>query len=129
MKVQRILIVDDDFASRVAMEKVLQSRGYKTCSCDSGEDAILVLKRQFFDTLITDFQMSGISGFEVIKKAREIHPEIFTILVSGHVIEKMRARLAEESVNGFFPKPIEWDDLINFLNNLPGQSLHGKRII
>ncbi len=126
MKVQRILIVDDDLPSRVAMEKVLQSHGHKTWSCGSGEAAVLMLEKACFDALITDFQMSGIDGFELIKEAREIHPEIFTILVSGHAIEKMKVKLAEQGVNGFFPKPIEWDNLINFLDHLLALSSHGK---
>jgi DNA-binding NtrC family response regulator len=127
MKVQRILIVDDDLPSRVVMEKVLESHSYKTCSCEKGEAAVLMLKKEFFDTLITDFQMSGIDGLELIKEAREIHLEILTILVSGHAIEKMRIRVAEQGVNGFFPKPIEWDRLITFLDYLPALSFYGKR--
>jgi two-component system sensor histidine kinase EvgS len=79
MEEKTILIVEDDDACRCAMEKVLQSHGYKTCSCGSGEVAVLTLKKACFDALITDFQLSGIDGFELIKEAREIHPEIFTI--------------------------------------------------
>jgi CheY-like chemotaxis protein len=100
MKVQSILIVDDNLPSRLAMEKVLQSRSYKTCSCESGEDAVLKLKEEFFGTLITDFQMHGMDGFELINEARRMHPEILTVLVSGLATEEMRVRINEQSVKG-----------------------------
>ena len=118
MKLRRILIVDDDFPSRIAMEKVLQSRSYKTCSCESGEHAVLKLKEEFFGTLITDLQMCGMDGFELIKEARRMHPEILTILVSGLATVEMRVSVKKQKMNGFFPKPIEWDKLIKFLDAL-----------
>ena len=80
MKVRGILIVDDNLPSRVAMGKVLQSRSYKTFSCGSGEDASLRLREKFLGILITDFQMCGMDGLELIKEARKIHPEISTII-------------------------------------------------
>ena len=66
----RILIVEDDEFSRGAMEKVLQSYGYETCSCRDGEEAISRLEKGCFDILITDLHMPGMDGFELIQKAK-----------------------------------------------------------
>jgi DNA-binding NtrC family response regulator len=118
MKLQRILIVDDDFPSRMAMEKILQLHGYKTCACGSGEHSVPKLREESFGVLITDFQMRGMDGLELIREARRIHPGIPTILVTGLATEEMRIKAAGEGVNGFFPKPIEWDELVSFLDNL-----------
>jgi CheY-like chemotaxis protein len=41
MKLQRILIVDNDFPFRMAMWKILQLHGYETCTCGSGEHSVL----------------------------------------------------------------------------------------
>ena len=119
MKVQRILIVDDNFPSRLAMEKVIQSRSYETFSCGSGEHAVMKLREEFFDILITDFQMrGGMDGLELIREAEGTHPGISTILVTGLATEELRVRVNEQGVNGFFPKPIEWDELMGFLDTL-----------
>lgn len=60
MKAQRILIVDDEFPTRVAMEKVLQSHGYETFPCRSGKEAVVKIREESFDIFITDFHMQGI---------------------------------------------------------------------
>ena len=116
MKSETLLIVEDDEACRCAMQKVLQSHNYKTFSCASGEHALAKLKEKSFAILITDYQMRGKDGLELIREARGICSGICTILVSGIAIEELRGKLSKQGVNGFFVKPIEWDDLIAFLD-------------
>ncbi len=116
MKAQKILIVEDDVSHRAAMEKVLQLHGYETCCCGSGERAVVKMREESFGVLITDFQMRGMDGLELIREARTIKPEISALLVSGLATEEMRVKAAKQGVNGFFPKPVEWDELIGFLD-------------
>jgi DNA-binding NtrC family response regulator len=118
MEAKAILIVEDDDSCRRAMEKVLQSHNYKTFSCGSGKHALMKLKEEVFGILITDFQMRGMDGLELIREAEGIHPGISTILVTGLATEELRVRVNEQGVNGFFPKPIEWDELMGFLDTL-----------
>jgi len=121
MKCGRILIVDDDLPSRMAMEMLLHCHNYVTVSCQSGEEAIGKLKDEIFGALITDLQMTGVDGFQVIKEARKINPEISTILVTGLATPETRSKAKGAGVNGFFPKPIEWDELVRFLDTLKRQ--------
>lgn len=118
MEAKTILIVEDDDSCRSAMEKVLQSHNYKTFPCGSSKHEFMKLRENVFGILITDFQMQGMDGLELIREARGIHPGISTILVTGLATEEMRVRVNEQGVNGFFPKPIEWDELIGFLDTL-----------
>jgi len=108
--------VDDDFASRIAMEKVLQGYGYGTVSCGSGKEAFEKMGQESFGILITDFQMRGMNGLELIGEAKKIHPQISTILMSGLAPGEMRFRINNQGVDGFFAKPIEWEELISFLD-------------
>ena len=116
MKAQRILIVDDDLFHRAAMEKVLQVYGYETLSCESGEDAVVKIKEHSFGALITDFRMQGMDGLQLIREARSIIPQISAVLVTGLETEEMRVKAGKQGVNGFFSKPVEWDELIGFLD-------------
>jgi DNA-binding response OmpR family regulator len=119
MKTQKILIVEDDVFSRGAMEKILESHNYVTSSCATAEEAVIKLQEESFGILITDLQMAGMDGLGLIKEARRIYPEISTILVTGFPSDEIGLKAKEEGVNGFFPKPIEWDELVGFLNPLP----------
>ena len=114
----KILIVEDDVFSRGAMEKILESYDYETSSCATAEEAVIKLQEESFGILITDLQMGGMDGLELIKEARKIHPEILTILVTGLASDEIRLKAKEEGVNGFFPKPIEWGELIGLLDVL-----------
>ena len=118
MKTQKILIVEDDVFSRGAMEKILESHNYVTSSCATAEEAVIKLQEESFGILITDLQMAGMDGLRLIKEARRIYPEISTILVTGFPSDEIGLK-AKEGVNGFFPKPIEWDKLVGFLDLMP----------
>ena len=118
MRVQKILIVEDDVFSRGAMEKILESHNYETSSCATAEEAIILLQEESFEILITDLKMQGMDGLELIKEARKVDPEISTILVTGLATEENKFKAKEHGAKGFFPKPIEWDELIVLLEVL-----------
>ena len=118
MKSKKILIVEDDVFSRGAMEKILESHNYDTSSCATAEEAVIKLHEESFGILITDLRMQEMDGLSLIKEARKIHSEILTILVTGLAIEEIKLKAKEARVNGFFPKPIEWDEFIALLEAL-----------
>jgi CheY-like chemotaxis protein len=120
MKPKKILIVEDDDFSRGVVEKLLESSNYETCSCCSGGEGLASLKQQSFDVLITDLHMPGMDGFELIRKARMIHPGLPTILITGFSGEEVRDKAKEEKVDGFFSKPVDWDALYLLLGTLSG---------
>ena len=128
MKTQKILIVEDDVFSRGAMEKILESHNYETSSCATAEEAVIKLQEESFGILITDLRMQEMDGLELIKEARRIYPEISTILVTGCASDEIRLKAKEEGVNGFFPKPIEWGELIGLLEVLTRTGEAGIRI-
>lgn len=113
---QKILIVEDDASHLVAAEKVLHN--YETTCCATAGEALNKLRDESFGILITDLQMPGMGGLELIKEARRIYPEISTILVTGLAAEEIKLKAKGKGVNGFFPKPIDWDELIDFVDAL-----------
>jgi len=100
------------------MEKILESHSYETFSCATAEEAVIKLQEESFGILITDLRMQEMDGLELIKEARRIHPEIPAILMTGCASDEIRLKAKEEGVNGFFPKPIEWGELIGLLDVL-----------
>ena len=118
MKSIRILIVEDDKFARYAMAKVLQVYNYSAHACGLGEEAMIELRRENFDVLFTDFHMPGMNGLELLRKAKLIQPEIKAVLMTGQVSEEVKRQAEAAEVDGFFPKPIAWEDLILFLDSL-----------
>ena len=78
-----ILLVDDDPIITAGTGGDLEGYGYEVTTADNGEKAIEWLSRSSFDLVITDLVMTPVSGIEVLKASKRIHPETLVILLTG----------------------------------------------
>jgi len=129
MKNRKILIVEDDVFSRGAMEKILESYDYETSSCVTAEEAVIKLQEESFGILITDLHMPGMDGLELIRRARSYHPGLLTVLITGFPTEEIKNKVEKEKVDGFFPKPIDWNELFTFLDTVSRSKKFQNRYI
>jgi len=118
MKAPKILIAEDDAFFRDAMERLLESSGYETRSCSCGKEAVARLAEEVFDILITDFQMPGMDGLELIRRARNMDPTMAMILVTGVPPEDLGDRLKKSKLDAFLSKPLDWQELSLLLESL-----------
>src|SRR5258706_7648708 len=90
-----ILIIDDDEQVRKLLTRLLCAENNCT-SVQSAEEALAVLDATKFDLVISDINMSGISGLELVPTVLNKNPDAVVIMISGqqtieHAIEAMRA--------------------------------------
>ncbi|HEY7543453.1 MAG TPA: response regulator [Blastocatellia bacterium] len=81
-RAHKILIVDDEPVNRKLLEKLL-AQNHNPISASSGQEAVEILSREDVSLLITDQQMPGMKGTELISLAREINPDMVCMLMSG----------------------------------------------
>jgi two-component system NtrC family response regulator len=91
----KMLVVDDKVNVRSLLESAFQDRGYDVTTASCGEDAIALLAEKPFDVVLTDLNMPGKSGLEVLKAAKSARPEIEVILITAYgtihtAVEAMR---------------------------------------
>ena len=80
-----ILVVDDDPGVREVAVSSLESFGYRLLAAENGLAALDILKgTERVDLLLVDMAMPGMNGVEVIRRARERHPGLRALLVSGY---------------------------------------------
>jgi DNA-binding response OmpR family regulator len=79
----RLLVADDDAAIRRLTAQVLVGRGYQVDMAEDGAVALDALKRNYYDLLITDYDMPKLSGIELLENLLLAHIGIPVILVSG----------------------------------------------
>jgi DNA-binding NtrC family response regulator len=114
-----ILVVDDDRLFLWSLDKLLQSEGYDVCPVDTWESALDLIRQRSFDLVISDFQLPGLNGKDLIRKIKGLHPETKTLLISAYQPEEFGS---EESalLNAYLNKPIE----LGMLRKLVAELIH-----
>lgn len=110
----KVLIVDDEKMIRMGMKQAIDwdRLGVEevfTASC--GSEALETLKAEEPQIMITDIQMTGMTGLELIKAAREFVPELRVIVLTGFDNFEYARQSLRLQVQDFFLKPIDEDDL------------------
>ncbi len=104
----KILIVDDFSTMRRIIKNLLRDLGFtNTIEADDGQSALPLLKAGSIDFLITDWNMPGMSGIDLLKTVRE-DPNIKQIPVLMVTAEAKREQIiaaAQAGVNGYVVKP------------------------
>jgi len=107
-KNMKILVVDDFSTMRRIIKNLLRDLGYNnTSEADDGATALPMLKAGNFDFLVTDWNMPGMTGIELLKEVRKT-PEIADIPVLMVTAEQKREQIVEAAqagVNGYVVKP------------------------
>ncbi|MBW1783622.1 MAG: response regulator [Deltaproteobacteria bacterium] len=83
MQKYSILLVDDDPIIVAGTGSDLEEKGYTVTTADSGGKAIELLNQFPFDLVITDLVMAPMNGIDVLKRAKEINPEVMVMILTG----------------------------------------------
>jgi len=107
-----IAIVDDDAGARTALEALLRSLRYNTCTFGSGDDFLNSGKLYDFSCLITDLHMPGMSGFDLQDRLLAIGHRLPVIIITGDPNSTARARAMKSGAICFLAKPHDTAHLI-----------------
>ncbi len=79
----RVCLVDDDILVRDALALGLTDAGYEVLTAPGAAAGLDLVKRQAFDALVTDINMPGTDGVQLISQARAAFPNLPIIAISG----------------------------------------------
>ena len=102
-----LLVVDDEDAVRRAFAGILARGGYSVETAESGEVAIEALGREQFSVLLCDVRMPGIDGLEVMRRARELDPEVALIVISAVDDAATATAALRTGASDYLTKPVE----------------------
>ncbi len=110
----RILLVDDNQSARVTLSIALKSEGFTVDMVDSGDEALQKLASHRYDWLISDVNMPGMSGIDLVRTIRENDSDLGIILISAF---RSYRGLRDTRINAFLEKPLDIHKLYRILRN------------
>lgn len=81
----RILLVDDNPDGLLIRRALLEEQGYRIDIASDGQEGLDVFLASNFDAIVTDYRMPRMNGVELIRRIREVRPQVAIVLLSGFV--------------------------------------------
>jgi len=122
----RVLVVDDEASVRKVMAAVLAQLGMTCEMAASSAEALRVLETHRIDAVISDLQMPGMSGMELLAKVRQSYPQIVFLMVTGVDDTRVGVQAMRQGADDYLVKPLQVDASI-LLGSLT-RALHVKRL-
>ena len=112
----KVWVADDDNAIRIVLEESLSSAGFNVKTFSSGDDVVTQLKIETPDLILTDVQMPGMLGYDLLKHVTDNYEEIPVIVMTAFT--DMQA--AVDSYGGgafeYIPKPFDLEEASQIIN-------------
>ena len=115
MNNRKILVVEDDPGLREALVDTLQLAGYCCIEADSGEQGLLLLKHQAIDLVISDVQMSGMSGLAFLKNIKHQYAKIPVLIMTAYGTIDDAVQAMQDGACNYIAKPFAPEVLVNMV--------------
>ena len=107
------MYVDDDQALVFLVQRLLRRRGYEVSGYTDPHEATAALRAdpQAYDLLVTDYNMPGFCGVDLVREARLIRPDLPVALASGYVTAEIEQAALAEGAQALIHKPNDVEEL------------------
>jgi len=141
-----VLIIDDDDSLRRVMELTLKSAGFRVVTATGGHEGLLQFEQLQPQLLITDVQMPDMSGYEVLRRVKQLQPATIVIVITAFGTIEKAVRAMREGAFDYITKPFSKDELIDLVDRamrypkpprpssaaatqVPGQTVQNQQIL
>jgi two-component system sensor histidine kinase/response regulator len=108
---EAIVVIDDDYAIRLACRQTLAKTGYDVTTFEDGAAGLKGVGEIKPALVVVDLKMPGISGLEVIERVHDIDPDIVIIVITGYATIATAVDAMKAGAYDFLPKPFKPDEL------------------
>ncbi|MFT3811793.1 MAG: ATP-binding protein [Acidovorax sp.] len=119
-RTRHVMYVDDDQALVFLVQRLLRRRGYEVSGFTNPHEATTALRAdpERYDLLVTDYNMPGYSGLDMVRAAREIRPDLPVALASGYVTAEIERTALAEGARALIHKPNDVEELCATVHEL-----------
>jgi two-component system response regulator PilR (NtrC family) len=107
----RILVVDDERSMREFLEILLRKEGYEVATAGDVDGALLALESDDYDLVISDIQMPGRSGLDLLKAIRDASTDALVIMITAFATTETAIAAMKEGAYDYVTKPFKVDEI------------------
>jgi CheY-like chemotaxis protein len=111
MKDKSVLIVDDEKNIRLTLSQALEVLNLETDTAADGEEALAKLKAKEFGLILLDLKMPGMDGMELLRRVREIRPDIRIIIITAYGTVESAVEAMKLGAVDFIQKPFSPEEI------------------
>jgi len=109
--IKRILVVDDELSVREILAEGLEEFGFETSMAADADEAMAMLGKERFHLLLTDIDMPGRSGIDLMNDAKASFPDLDVVMVTGVVDAKTAIQAIREGASDYLTKPFNLEEV------------------
>lgn len=110
-----ILIVDDDVTFGLMLKKLLEKHHYQATTVFSPEEVKRLVRQEFYDVVLTDLRMPGVSGMDLIRMIKLESPETQIIMMTGYADISTAIQSIKQGAFNYIPKPFLPEEILNII--------------
>ena len=111
----RVLIVDDEPSVVEVFNEFLASQGFSMSLASSGEEAVRMLPVLRPDMILTDLNLPGLSGLDVMRAAKAVDAEVCVVVVTGYASASTAIDALRQGAYDYVTKPFDLDDVFQIV--------------
>ena len=121
----RLLWVDDEIDLLKAHIFFLKGKGYEVMTCFNGTDAIDACREHYFDLILLDENMPGLSGLDTLARIKEIQPNVPVVMVTKNETEDIMDQAIGSKIADYLIKPVNPNQILLTLK----KNIHQREIV
>ena len=113
-----ILVVDDEPEIRTILKDLLESNGYDVIVAENGMESIQLYKEHLPAIVLSDINMPGMTGIELLKQIKSVNPEAVVILMTGYSSIENAVEAIKSGAEDYLLKPLNYYNVMNKINQI-----------
>ncbi|MBC8479574.1 MAG: sigma-54-dependent Fis family transcriptional regulator [FCB group bacterium] len=113
-----IAIIEDERINRVTLETLLQSAGHTVKTAEDGISGMEMILIEKFDLIITDINLPGYNGLEILQAAMDRYTDIPVIMMTGYATVKNAVDCLKIGAYEYLTKPFQPDELLHIVSQI-----------
>lgn len=113
----RVLAIDDEEPVVDAIARMLRAEGYFVETATSGASGVKLFEQGLHDLVLTDLRLGDMTGTEVLREVKKIHPKSAVIILTGYATTESAVEAIKLGANDYLTKPVRMSELSMAVRN------------